>query len=272
MMPHNIGLVAAITIKEGLRNRAMQGILAIALILCLVYITIIPMFALDIGKVVVDLGFAFVTLAGLAIVIFLGIALLTGDIQQRTVCMILSRPVSRVDYVTGKYCGLAVTVMLAVLMIGVLTIFTSWLGMLLVPEMSLPRNFSWCVLIVGILFQYFSLLILMAVAFFFACLTTSEYLSMLFTICVYVIGNSLETIIEVIQTGEFVKVGSAYLGGLKLVSWIFPNFSAFDLKVYLAYGLPLPWNQVLWTSVYGLLYIGLIAIATLWVFKRKEIT
>lgn len=272
MTSHTVGLVAAITVKEGLRNRAMQGILAIALMLCLVYITIIPMFALDIGKVSVDLGFAFVTLAGLAIVIFLGIALLTGDIHQRTVCMILSRPVSRVDYVTGKYAGMAVTVLLAVLMISLLTLFTSWLGLLMVPEMALPRNFSWGMVAIVILFQYFSLLMLMAVAFFFACLTTSEYLSMLFTIGVYVIGNSLETIIEVIQAGEFVQMGPAYLGLLKAIAWIFPNFSAFDLKIYLAYGLPLPWNQAVWTSFYGICYIGLLAVATVWVFKRKEIT
>lgn len=272
MKSGNIGLVAGITIKEGLRNRAMQGILAIMLLLCLVYITIIPMFAFDTGKVVVDLGFAFVTLAGLAIVVFLGIALLTRDIHQRTVCMILSRPLSRTDYVVGKYCGLAGTVLLAVLMIVLLTVVTSWLGIRLIPEMNPPRNFSWGVLGVGVLFQYLSLLMLMAVAFFFACLTTSEYLSMLFTICVYVIGNSLETIIDVIQSGQFVNVGAGYLALLKVVSWVFPNLSAFDLKVYIAYGLPLPWHQVVWTGVYGLLYIGLLAVATLWVFKRKEIT
>ena len=272
MISPAIGLVSGITIKEGLRNRAMHGIFAIALLLCLVYITIIPMFAFDTGKVAVDLGFAFVTLAGLAIVIFLGIALLTADIHQRTVCMILSRPVSRTDYVVGKYCGLAVTVLLAVLVIALLTIFTSWLGIRLIPEMQLPRNFSWGIMGVGFLFQYFSLLILMAVSFFFACLTTSEYLSMLFTIGIYVIGNSLETIIEVIKAGQFVQVGPAYLGMLKVVAWIFPNFSAFDLKVYLAYGLPLPWNQVIWTAGYGIAYISLIAVATLWIFKRKEIS
>ena len=149
-MSTTIRLVAAITIKEGLRNRAMQGVLTIALMLCLVYITIIPMFAFDTGKVVVDLGFAFVTLAGLAIVIFLGIALLTADIHQRTVCMILSRPVSRTDYVVGKYCGLAVTVLLAVLMIAALTVFTSWIGIKLIPEMKLPRNFSWGILRRGV--------------------------------------------------------------------------------------------------------------------------
>ncbi|MDA8142192.1 MAG: ABC transporter permease subunit [Desulfobacteraceae bacterium] len=271
-MSNGISLVAAITIKEGLRNRAMQGILAIAVLLCLAYITIIPMFAFDTGKVAVDLGSAFVTVAGLAIVIFLGIALLTKDIHQRTVCMILSRPISRTDYVIGKYCGLAVTVLLAVLMIAGLTIFTSWIGTKLILEMKPPRNFSWGVLSISVFFQYLSLLLLMAVAFFFACLTTSEYLSMLFTVGIYVIGNSLETIIAVIQEGQYVKVGPAYLAILKAVAWIFPNLSAFDLKVYLSYGLPLPWSQVGWTAAYGICYISLLAVATLWIFKRKEIT
>ncbi len=267
-----IGLVAGITIKEGLRNRAMQGILAIALLLCLVYIAIIPMFAFDTGKIVVDLGFAFMTLAGLAIVIFLGIALLTRDIHQRTVCMILSRPISRTDYVLGKFCGLAGTVLFAILMIAALTLLTSWLGIRLIPEMKAPRNFSWGVLAISVLFQYFSLLILMAVSFFFACLTTSEYLSMLFTMCVFIIGNSLETIIEVIKGGQYIQLSPAYLAMLKTVSWLFPNLSAFDIKVYFAYGLPLPWSQVLWTAAYGLTYIGLLAVATLWIFWRKEIT
>ena len=271
-MTSSVGLVTAITIKEGLRNRAMQGILAIALLLCLVYITIIPMFAFDTGKVVIDLGFAFITLAGLAIVIFLGIALLTADIHQRTVCMILSRPVSRTEYVIGKYCGLAVTVLLAVLMITALTALTSWIGIKLIPEMKAPRNFSWGIFGVAVFFQYISLLLIMAVSFFFACLTTSEYLSMLFTIGVYVIGNSLETIIEVIQAGQEVSLSAGYLAMMKAISWIFPNFSSFDFKVYLAYGLPLPWNQVVWTTAYGVAYISLLAVATLWVFQRKEIT
>lgn len=267
-----IRLVAAITIKEGLRNRAMQGILAIALLLCLAYITVIPMFAFDTGKVAVDLGSAFVTVAGLAIVVFLGIALLTKDIHQRTVCMILSRPISRTEYVFGKYCGMAVTVLLAMVMIAALTVFTSWLGIQLIPELKPPRNFDWGVLGISMLFQYLSLLLLMAVAFFFACLTTSEYLSMLFTIGVYVIGNTLETIMAVIKEGQFVQVGPAYLSLLKAIAWIFPNLSAFDLKVYLAYGLPIPWAQVGWTAIYGLCYIGLLSVVTLWIFKRKEIT
>lgn len=271
-MASTVGLIAGITIKEGLRNRALQGIFAIAVLLCLVYLTIIPMFAFDTGKVAVDLGFASITLAGLAIVIFLGIALIARDIHQRTVCMIIARPVSRTDYVIGKFCGMSVTVLMAVLGIALLSVLTTGLGIRFILEMTPPRNFSWTVLGVAVLFQYLSLLMLMAVAFFFACLTTSEYLSMLFTVCVYIIGNSLETIVEVIQVGHFVEVGKAYLATLKFMTWVFPNFSAFDLKVYVAYGLPLPMAHVAWTAAYGILYIMLLATLTLWIFKRKEIS
>jgi ABC-type transport system involved in multi-copper enzyme maturation permease subunit len=271
-MLKSIGLIAGITIKEGLRNRALHGILAIALLLCFVYLTIIPMFAFDTGKVAVDLGFASMTLAGLAIVVFLGIALVARDIHQRTVCMILARPVSRTDYVVGKFFGLSVTVLMAVLGIALLSVVTTALGIHFILEMTAPRNFSWMVLAVGILYQYLSLIMLMAVAFFFACLTTSEYLSMLFTVCVYVIGNSLETIIEVVQTGQFASVGATYLSVLKVLAWVLPNFSAFNLKVYIAYGIPLPLSNILWTAGYGLLYILLLAVVTLWIFKRKEIS
>ncbi|MCP4745901.1 MAG: ABC transporter permease [Desulfobacteraceae bacterium] len=267
-----IGLIAGITIKEGMRNRALQGILTIALLLCLFYLTIIPLFAFDTGKVAVDLGFSSMTLAGLAIVVFLGIALLSRDIQQSTVCMIISRPISRTNYVIGKFCGVAVTVLIAVLSIALLSVVTSSIGIHFIVEMTPPRNFSWTVLLVSILFQYLSLLMLMAVAFFLTCLTTSEYLSMLLTVCIYIIGNSLETLIAVAQEGDLVQVSNLYLTLLKTIAWLVPNFSAFDLKIYVAYGLSVPWSYVGWTAVYGISYIALLAMITLWVFKRKEIT
>ena len=264
-------LIAGITIKECLRNRALQGIMAIALLLCLVFLTIIPMFAFDTGKVAVDFGFSSMTLAGLTIVIFLGISLLARDLHERTVTMILARPVSRKEYVIGKYLGLSFSVFVAVTSIALLSTAIIWLGIKFSIVMVEPRNFSFLVLITAIGFQFLSLLLLLVIAFFLTCLTTSEYLTMLFTVCVYIIGNSLETIIEVVKSGEFVNVGKSYLTLLELLAWIFPNFNAFDLKVYLAYGIPLPIGQLFWVFLYGLFYIAVVGFFTLWIFERKEI-
>lgn len=266
-----IWLVSLITLKEGIRNRALQGIFFIALLLCGVYLTIIPLFAFDTGKVLVDLGFASMTLAGLAVVIFLGISLLTTDIHQRTVCMVLCRPVSRPQYVIGKYLGLAFTTLISILIIACLAVLSGWLGATYIPEMSPPRNFSWGILAAGIFLNYLSLLIIMAAAFLFTVITTNAYLSMLLTFCVYLIGHSLETVVRVIISGGSIQVGNTHLQVLKLLTWVFPNLRAFDIKTSIGYGLPLSIPYTCWTAVYGIFYIGILMFLTIKLFNLQEI-
>lgn len=271
MKLNNIWPIATITLRDGVRNRALHGILFVAALLCAVYLTIIPLFAFDTGKVAVDLSFASITLVGLAIVIFLGIALIARDIHQRSVCMILSKPVARPAYILGKFCGVGLTVLIAILIISAMGLLTAGVGIKFILEIHAPRNFSWGVLFVTLLYQYLSLLILMAYAFFFTVLTSNEYLSMLFTFCTYIIGNSLETIVKVLQTGEYFQAGAGYISVMKVLTWVFPNLSAFDLKVYLGYGLDLPWNHIFWTGVYGLLYVAVLLLMTIVIFNRKEL-
>lgn len=264
-------LVALITLKESLRNRALQGILLIALFSSAAFLVVVPLFAFETGKVVVDLGFAAISLAGLAIIFFLAIALLTEDIHRRTICMILSRPISRAQYVLGKFFGLSIAILIAVLIIALLALFFGWLGIKIIPSMTAPRNFSWGVLIIGIFFNYISLLILMAIAFLSTVVTTNAFLSMLVTFCVYVIGHSLETIVKIILSGEFIKVGTLYEQMMIFFTWLFPNLSAFDLKVYIAYGLPVSAFYCMWTILYGFLYIAIVIFLTIIFFKKKEI-
>lgn len=271
MQLNKIWPIVAITLREGIRNRALQGILFVAALLCAVYLIIIPLFAFDTGKVAVDLSFASITLAGLAIVIFLGIALIAKDIHQRSVCMVLSRPVPRTAYILGKFCGVGLTVLIAVLIIGAMGLVTAGLGIHYIMEMEAPRNFSWGVMLLTLLYQYIALLVLMAFAFFYTVLTSNEYLSMLFTFCTYLIGNSLETIVKVLQAGEYFEAGTGYISMMKLLTWVFPNLSAFDLKVYLGYGLDLPWRDLIWTGVYGVFYIALLLFLTAVIFNRKEL-
>jgi ABC-type transport system involved in multi-copper enzyme maturation permease subunit len=271
MQVNKIWPIAAITLREGIRNRALQGILFVAALLCAVYLLIIPLFAFDTGKVAVDLSFASITLAGLAIVIFLGIALVAKDIHRRSVCLVLARPISRPTYILGKFCGVGLTVLIAILMIGGMGLLTLGLGVKFILEMHMPHNFSWGVLLLTLLYQYISLLILMAAAFFFTVVTSNEYLSMLFTFCTYIIGNSLETIVKVLQAGDYFKAGAGYISTMKFLTWVFPNLSAFDLKIYLGYGLDLPWRHLIWTGVYGLVYIAVLLSLTVLIFNRKEL-
>jgi ABC-type transport system involved in multi-copper enzyme maturation permease subunit len=263
--------VAAITLKEGIRNRALQGILGVGGMLCLVYLAVMPMFSFERSKVMVDLVSASLSVAGLVIVIFLSVSMLTKDIHQRSVCMILSRPVSRTAYVIGKFSGLAIMVRIATLLIAMISFAASYIGAQFSNVLEVPRNFSLLQAGLAYLLKYLGMIVLLALAFLFTMVTTNEYLSMLLTAMTYLIGNSLETIVKVASVGSDVELSPVYLNALKLLTWIFPNLGAFDLKVYVAYGLALPLVQVAWTMAYGICYIALVVTLVVLVFNRKEI-
>ena len=94
---------------------------------------------------------------------------------------------------------------------------------------------------------------------------------MLFSVCVYIIGNSLETIVKILVKGEFIDVSPSYVAFMKGISWLFPNLSAFDLKASLAYGLPIDPTYFWWTAGYGCAYTALMILLTLIIFKQKDI-
>ncbi len=263
--------IAAITFKEGIRNRALQGILGIAGLLCFAYLAIMPMFSFEQSKVMVDLSAASISVAGLAIVLFLAISMLTRDVHQRSICLILSRPVSRPAYVMGKFSGLAFLVLIATLLIAIIAIITSIIGSRYLEAFAAPRNFSVGQLGFSFLLKFISLLIVLAMAFLFTVVTTSEYISMLLTLMTYMIGNSLETIVKVASAGSDVKLSPIYLGALKCFTWIFPNLTAFDFRIYVAYGLDLPYAQSLWLIAYGIAYIAVTLSLTVLIFSRREI-
>ena len=59
--------------------------------------------------VVINLGLTAVSLFGIVIAIFIGIGLVSKEIEKRTLYTVLSRPVRRWEFIVGKFFGLAGT-------------------------------------------------------------------------------------------------------------------------------------------------------------------
>ncbi len=113
-----IWLLGKITFQEGLRNRILWGIFFFAFLLSIANYVFTQSFGYDLGKVSVDLGISAVSLAGLLIIFFMGINLISRDIEKRTVYMILARPITRSQYILGKFLGLALMVAASVVILG----------------------------------------------------------------------------------------------------------------------------------------------------------
>lgn len=269
-MIRGIWLLAATTYKEGIRNKILLGILFCALLLCLFNLVFTNMFAHELSKVAVDVGLSVVSLAGLFTIFFMGMNLMAKDLDKRTIYMVLARPLSRSQYVLGKFAGICLLVLTAVGILAIVATGSVKLAMLDARD-YIPINFSWNIFGAAVLGISISLIIMTALAVLFTVITSSSFLAVLLTIASYLIGQNIEAVRAMALTP-----GSEQVFVLKklvlFVSWIFPNLEAFNLKTAAAYGLALKASELIWAAGHGILYAALALFVAIMVFRKRELT
>src|SRR4051794_22308 len=60
-------------------------------------------------KIIKDLGLAATSIFGLFLAVFIGIGLVSKEVERRSIYSLLSKPMTRTQLVLGKYCGLTLT-------------------------------------------------------------------------------------------------------------------------------------------------------------------
>src|ERR1700729_4034030 len=108
-MSARIVYIASNTFREAVRDRVLYNLIAFALLLSGGAI-FVGQISIGIERlVVVNLGLTAVSLFGIVIAIFIGIGLVSKEIEKRTLYTVLSRPVRRWEFIVGKFFGLAST-------------------------------------------------------------------------------------------------------------------------------------------------------------------
>jgi Cu-processing system permease protein len=262
--------VVAVTFKEGIRNRSFYGISLFALLLLGGNFLIAGMIPRDIGKAAVDFALSAVSFSGLLLVLFVGINLIAKDLDRRTIYMVLSRPIARWQYIIGKFFGMSLLIMTAVLFLGCCAALSIMTLMQVYPLFF--SQFSWSMIVLALLFIALSLVLLSALSFLFASFASTSFVTLALTVIAYLIGNSLADVKALVENPGAVgiQVAPLTLKTVQAAYYLFPNLSFFDLKLQAAHGLPVAPSYVLWTALYGLLYTCLaVALAAL-IFRKKE--
>src|ERR1700690_1962630 len=108
-MNSRVSYIAFNTFREAVRDRVLYNLIAFALLLSAAAV-LVGEISIDIERlVVVNLGLTAVSLFGVVIAIFMGIGLVSKEIEKRTLYTVLSRPVRRWEFIVGKFLGLAGT-------------------------------------------------------------------------------------------------------------------------------------------------------------------
>src|SRR5690242_15132666 len=120
-MNSRIRLIAANTFREAVRDRVLYNLIAFALLMSGAAV-LFGQISIDIERlVVINLGLTAISLFGVVIAIFIGIGLVSKEIEKRTLYTVLSRPVRRWEFIVGKFFGLAGTLVVntALMALGV---------------------------------------------------------------------------------------------------------------------------------------------------------
>src|SRR5215831_15681124 len=94
------------TFREAVRDRVLYNLVLFVLMITLCAIFLGEITAGNEARVIVNLGLSAMLLFGTFIAIFVGVGLVSKEIEKRTVFAIFAKPVTRSRFLAGKYLGL----------------------------------------------------------------------------------------------------------------------------------------------------------------------
>jgi len=257
-MNTRIGLIASNTFREAIRDRVLYNLIGFALLMSGAAI-LVGQISIDIERlVVVNLGLTAVSLFGLVIAIFIGIGLVSKEIDRRTLYTVLSRPVRRWEFIVGKFLGLSAT-----LVVNTVCMALGVFGALLYVSHQLQHSDGW--LLIALYFIVLQFLIVTALALLFSSFS-SPLLAAVFTFSLFVIGTFAEDLrgFAAMAHGamRWLATGAAYL---------VPNLSALNVISSVAHERPVSGQIVVYNTAYALIYTSMALCGAVLIFERRNL-
>lgn len=265
-----VGL-SIITFLEGIRSRSVFGIVLFSLFMLGLNVAIAGFFMRELGKVTVDMNLSAISFAGLLLVFFVGLSLISKDIEKKTIHLVLSKPISREQYMLGKFIGIQLFVLASLLVLLVCSCSTILLLIFQYPKYFV--DFSWSMFFVSVLFIYLKLSVVTSIVVFFSAICTSSFVTLIFSVCVYIVGETIEEVIFYLKASfamQDIVIASTLKKSILILSYIAPNLSVFDFKIEAAHGIFVPMSRLVTSFGYGMTYIFLVLMFSSWIFKRRE--
>lgn len=248
--------VAANTYRESIRERVLYNLAFFAILMTLSGLLMGKLSVRQDEKVIKDVGLASVELFGTMIAVFVGVALVSKEVERRSLYPLLAKPLDRHEFVLGKFLGLAVTLLVntALMTLGLLiTLFATGHA----PDLGLLK---------AVYAIYLGLLLAVALALLFSTIASTAAFAAVCTVCAVVAGRFSDVIHNMTEV-----IPDAPLLLINLVYYALPNFKNFDLKDRVVYGDPVTALDLLVLTGYALAYVGLTLSVTTLVFQRKEL-
>jgi len=251
------------------RDRLLYAVLGVAGVMLFMVPSLSSFSMRQVQELAITLSLSTISMVLLVMTLLLGSSSIWRDIEKRYTASVLSLPISRESYLLAKFLSIGVFLVLSGLFLAMAAFILIALAAAQYPS-DLP--IAWGTIVLAVVVDLIKYLLLTSIAVFFSAVSTSFYLPFFVTLSIYFAGSASQEVFEYVS-GQFgQQIAPLQLTAIKLVYYLLPNFSAFNLKVQAVYALPVTFQEVLVPFGYAVVYGAIVLGAAVWIFNRRELS
>jgi ABC-type transport system involved in multi-copper enzyme maturation permease subunit len=260
--------IAVNVFRESVRDKVLYNLVLFAILLIGASYLIGQLTAGQDVKIIKDLGLAATSTFGLFIAVFIGIGLVSKEVERRSIYSLLAKPIHRYQLVLGKYCGLVLTLVVNVtVMAAALYLVLVYMSWGVAPQAMRVWDAPALdpALLKAILLILVELMLITAIALFFSTFST-PILSAALTFGLFITGHfsgDLKNFQDVVDSPAAARLARG-------IYWVLPNLAQFDVKDDVVHGVPVPAGYLGVAIAYGALYIAMLLVVSMFIFSRRD--
>lgn len=241
--------------REARRNRVTVVVAAFALAM-LVFAGLLTNLSIStFDRVLTDVGLGAMSITLVLLAVFLSSGQLSREIERRTLFLIVSKPVSRAQFLLARFAGNMLTLtallgMMAVLFFGMVTIY----GTAITQAQAVA---------IGMLF--FELLVLSSIGFLMSSFS-SQMVSATVTIGSYFAGHLSGDIYKLADKPDVGMLGTL----AKAAYYALPNLEKVNFRIQATYEVSTPLHDLLGPAAYAVGYSAIMLTLAVLFFERRD--
>jgi ABC-type transport system involved in multi-copper enzyme maturation permease subunit len=237
-------IIAGNTIRELVRSKLLHNLIFFAVLLIASSMFVAQLTIGQWDRVILDMGLAAIELSGVLVAVLIGVGLVAGEVERRTVFPILARPLHRGAFLLGRFLGLfAMMAVSVVLMLGVLA------SVLRLAGYGVSSSAVTAALLILL-----ELALMAAAALLFGSFT-KPILASAFSLSLFLVGHLLGDL------KAFTEIAYRLLPDLELL----------NVKSLAANGLAVPHGLAPTAALYAAAYAAALLVIAIVIFSRRDL-
>ncbi len=249
--------LAKFTLKSYLQEKVLLVVMIFAALLMLSSYVLSPLAVGAQQKIVIDIGLAAISIFAVALIVLLGASSFHQEKERGILRALLAKPISRVEFVLGKYAGTLAMVSIVVILMAAVHMLV-----IVVSGADVTRNMFTAVYLTLLEGAVVTALLTLFSSF------SSPVMGSLFTISCVVAGHFSSDLLTFAER----MAGAAPKIVATAAYYVLPNLELLNARAEAVHGLALPNGFVPAVSLYALAYAAAVLYLATLIFRAKEVS